>query len=418
MRGRKTIYPITLTDEQKKQLQQLVNARKTAQGQARRAKVVLLAAEHSDWTNEQIAAEVGCSEKTVRSWRARWYTEPSLADRPRSGRPRVFSPEVRAQATAVACSRPQAEGVPLARWSYAEIAQRLVSLGLVACLAPSTLWRWLQAERIKPWRYHAWQHVRDPRFLELAKPILRLYELAQLLYQRGVWVVCTDEKTSIQAREGIDLPQPAVAGQPQHLAARYQRRGALQLFAGLSVADGQVFGCCRDRRCLVDFQAFIQEALIPEAIQRGVSMICLILDNGPTHAPKQLADWLAHQQTEQQWPFEIKLFWLPKYASWLDQIEIWFSILQRKVLTPNHFESVAHLKQVLLDFIQYHNRTAKPMNWSYTIAKLEQKFGDDTQDSLLPSLLQLVDQLAADQFSMPAYTIELPSLADQISGRN
>lgn len=325
---------------------------------------------------------------------------------------------MRAQATAVACSRPQTEGVPLARWSYAEIAQRLVSLGMVACIATSTLWRWLQAERIKPWRYHAWQHVRDPRFLELAKPILRLYELAQLLYERGVWVVCTDEKTSIQARQGIDEPQPAIAGQPQHIAARYERRGALQLFAGLSVADGQVFGCCRDRRCFVDFQAFIQEVLIPEAIRRQVGIICLILDNGPTHAPKQLESWLAQQQTEQQWPFQIKLFWLPKYASWLDQIEIWFSILQRKVLSPNHFESVTHLKQVLLDFIQYHNHTAKPIKWSYTIAKLEQKFGDDTQDSLVPSLLQLVDQLAADQFSIPAYAIDMPSLADQISGRN
>lgn len=85
-----------------------------------------------------------------------------------------FPPEVRAQATAVACSQPQAEGVPLARWSYAEIAQRLVTLGVVVVIATSTIWRWLQAERIKPWRYHAWQHVRDPRFLELAKPVLRL----------------------------------------------------------------------------------------------------------------------------------------------------------------------------------------------------------------------------------------------------
>jgi transposase len=92
MRGRKTIYPITLTDEQKKHLQQLVNARNTPQGKARRAKVILLAAEHPDWKNEQIAAEVGCSEKTVRTWRARWYKEQTLEDRPRPGRPRVFSP--------------------------------------------------------------------------------------------------------------------------------------------------------------------------------------------------------------------------------------------------------------------------------------------------------------------------------------
>jgi transposase len=92
MRGRKTIYPITLTDEQKKQLQQMVNARNTPQGKARRAKVILLAAEHPEWKNERIATEARCSEKTVRIWRARWHTEQSLEDRPRPGRPRVFSP--------------------------------------------------------------------------------------------------------------------------------------------------------------------------------------------------------------------------------------------------------------------------------------------------------------------------------------
>jgi transposase len=303
--------------------------------------------------------------------------------------------------------------VPLARWSYAEIARRLVALGVVVSIAASTIGRWLRAERVKPWRYHLWQHVRDPRFLELAKPVLRLYELAQVLYHCGVWVVCTDEKTSIQAREGIDAPQPAAAGQPQHLAARYERRGALQLFAGLSVAEGQVFGCCRNRRCFVDFQAFILDVLVPEAVRRGVRVICLILDNGPTHAPKQLEAWLVKQQALHQWPFEIKLFWLPKYASWLDQVEIWFSILQRKVLSPNHFESVAHLKRVLLDFIRYHNRTAKPIQWSYTIAKLEKKFGDPTQNSMVPAMLELIDQLAAPQLLIPAYTIELPRLADQ-----
>src|SRR5574341_2613428 len=146
-----------------------------------------------------------------------------------------FPPEVRAQATAVACSRPQAEGVPLARGSYAGSAQLLVALGVVVSVATSTIGRWLRAERVKPWRDHLWQHVRDPRFLELAKPVLRLYELPQVLYHCGVWVVCTDEKTSIQAREGMDAPQPAAAGQLPHSAARYERRGALQLFAGLSV---------------------------------------------------------------------------------------------------------------------------------------------------------------------------------------
>ena len=113
---------------------------------------------------------------------------------------------------------------------------------------------------------------------------------------------------------------------------------------------------------------------MPAAIQRGVTEIRLILDHGPTHAPKQLEAWLAQQQLEQAWPFTVQVVWLPKYASWLDQIEIWFSVLQRKALTPNHFVDLEALKQRILEFIAHYNRTAQPIHWSYTIAKLEEKF--------------------------------------------
>ena len=114
----------------------------------------------------------------------------------------VFPPEVRAQATALACSRPQDEEVPLARWSNAELARRLIALGAVVSIAASTVGRWLAAEKIKPWRYHSWQHILDPQaFLERAAPVLWLYARAKELLQRGTWVVCVDEKTSIQARQ-------------------------------------------------------------------------------------------------------------------------------------------------------------------------------------------------------------------------
>ena len=108
---------------------------------------------------------------------------------------------MRAQATALACSRPREEGVPLARWSNAEIAGRLVALGLVARIAASTVGRWLAAEKVKLWRYHSWQHILDPKaFLERARPILWLYQRAGGWLEKGMWVVCVDEKTSIQAR--------------------------------------------------------------------------------------------------------------------------------------------------------------------------------------------------------------------------
>lgn len=264
--------------------------------------------------------------------------------------------------------------MPIARWSCAEVAAVLVSLGLVVAVAASTVWRWFKAERIKPWRFHLWQHRRDPLFLERARVVLALYEQATELLKAGIWVICVDEKTSIQAREGLQAPEPPVPDHPVHVAARYIRRGALQLFAALSVADGLVYGGCRTRKRFADFQAFFLESVVPEARRRGVTEIRLILDHGPTHAPKQLDAWLAQQQGLFHWPFSVQVVWLPKYASWLDQLEIWFSVLQRKALTPNHFATLEALAQRILDFIQHYNRAASPINWSYTVEQLEKKF--------------------------------------------
>lgn len=285
-----------------------------------------------------------------------------------------FPPEVRAQTTALVCTPPAQAGVPVARWSCTEVAAALEGLGVVTQIGKSTVWRWLHAERLKPWRFHLWQHVRDPHFLARAKAVLSLYEQAVDLLAVGVWVVCVDEKTSLQARQGIDPPTPPAPNRPMQVAARYLRRGALQLFAALSVADGQVYGGCRSRKCFADFQAFFLEVIVPEAVRRQVTEIRLILDHGPTHAPKQLAGWLAQQQQAQAWPFTVQVVWLPKYASWLDQIEIWFSILQRKALTPVHHASLDALQERILDFIAHYNRSAHPIQWSYTVSKLEQKF--------------------------------------------
>lgn len=276
----------------------------------------------------------------------------------------------------MACSRPQERGVPVARLSAAEIALKLVGLGLVLKIAACTVGRWLTADKLKPWRYHCWQHILNPpAFLERARPVLQLYMQAKELLKQGIWVVCADEKTSIQAREREQPPQPPVAGQPIHISARYKRQGAVNLFAGLSVAEGLVYGLCRQRKRFVDFQAFLLETIIPEALRRGVHTLALILDNGSTHAPKQLERWLAEQVAIHQWPLTIKVYWLPTNASWLDQIEIWFSILQRKLLQPNHFESLDALKEAILAFITHHNKTAKPIQWTYTVEKLEQKLG-------------------------------------------
>lgn len=215
----------------------------------------------------------------------------------------------------------------------------------------------------------------DPCFREKALPVLELYQNAVDLLAEGIWVVCADEKTSMQALEGIHSPTPSGPGKAIHVAARYIRRGVSHLLAALSVADGRVLGTCQPRKRFSDFQTFFLDVLVPEALRRGVSQIRWILDNGPTHAPKQLEAWLDQQRAEHSWPFTVQVFWLPKYASWLDQIEIWFSILQRKALTPRHFESVPQLEARIHDFIDFHNQDPKPIDWTYTPARLLETFG-------------------------------------------
>jgi len=376
MRGPKPSHPIELTDAEGEQLHRLVRAHTTGQTLAIRARIVLAASEHSEWSNQQIAHAVDTSDRLVRKWRQRWVATHTLADAPRSGAPRRFSPEVRAQATAVACSLPQTREVPLARWSRTELARWVAAAPQLPNVSASTIGRWLKAERIRPWRYHAWQHIQDPQtFLERARPVLQLYEQAASLLREGSWLVCVDEKTSIQAREAEQAPRPAIRKQVAHQSPRYHRHGMRHLMAGLSVADGLVYGECITRKRFVDFRAFLEKVIIPEALRRKVQTVILILDNGPTHAPKQLARWLEEQTLTLKDQLSIQIAWLPVNASWLDQIEIWFSLLQRKLFQPNHFLSTSALEQAIFDFIAYHNRTARPIKWSYTVEKLEKKLG-------------------------------------------
>ncbi|WP_220208049.1 transposase [Reticulibacter mediterranei] len=187
-----------------------------------------------------------------------------------------------------------------------------------------------------------------------------------------------DEKTSIQTREAEQPPRPACSDKPALYEARYHRCGARHLFAGLSVADGHVYGQCLTRKRFVDFRAFLEEVIIPEALRRKVLRVILIIDNGPTRASKQLARFLEEQTSVLDGQLSIQVAWLPVNTSWLDQIEIWLSILQRKLLQPNHFLSVGALEQAISDFIGYYNQDAKPIKWSYTIEKLQCKLTTST----------------------------------------
>jgi len=282
---------------------------------------------------------------------------------------RAFFPSTaRAQVTALACTLPQDSGRPLARWSASELAQQAREQEIVSAISAATIRRWLRQERIKPWQYRSWQKPTDPRFLEKATVVLDLYEQAAGLAPRGEIVVCADEKTCMQALTvtgGVGAAQPH---RPLRVGCRYRRQGILHLFAALLVHSGQTMARCYERKRFVDFASFLS-MLFGSLWCEGIGVLHLILDNGPTHAPKQIAPWIEAQRL----PFGVQIHWLPVNASWLDQVEIVFSPLVRKALTPNHFRNRDELRERVLHFFEERNRHPRPIQWSYTVSDLRRQ---------------------------------------------
>jgi hypothetical protein len=154
------------------------------------------------------------------------------------------------------------------------------------------------------------------------------------------------------------------------VADRYKRMGAVQLFCALVVASGQPFARTRPTKRFADFKAFLTE-LFQSSLCAGSTALHLILDNGPTHAPTQLATWLASLELA----FEVRVYWLPTYARWVDQVEIIFSKVQRAVLTPSDFASTVALERTLQAYFADLNEHPKPLEWTYTKTELFAKCG-------------------------------------------
>lgn len=286
--------------------------------------------------------------------------------------PLVFFPSVqRAQVTALACTLPKDFDKPLSSWTSTELVQAAKEKRIVKNISPSTIKNWLRQEKIKPWQVRSWQKSTDPRFLEKAVPILDLYEQAKSLAEIGQIVVCADEKTSIQARKMLGGMSAASPGYPMRVGDRYKRCGALQLFAALLVSTGETIARCFNRKRFLEFQIFLQ-TVFNSLWCKKILCLHLIIDNGTTHAPKKIEVWIKTLQL----PFHVKIHWLPIHASWLDQIEIVFSQLQRKVLKHNHSEDVQDLENVLMKHFAERNKKPKPIKWSYTSAKLRKKFSE------------------------------------------
>jgi transposase len=339
------LAPLKITRSERVELERRVRAHTTPQRMARRCRIILLAAD--DVPNRRIAPEVGMNENQVGVWRRRFEIErlAGLEDRPRSGRPRVYGHDERVKIVATATStKPEWAS----QWSHALLANALSDMGISA----SQVGRILAELDIKPHLVRSWlERPDDPTFWERAADVCGLY----LGRPANALVLSVDEKTAIPARSRKHPTKPVAPGRPERQEFEYRRHGTACLIAALDVHTGEVIATDTPRNTSANFIAFLEQldGTVPKR-----KKIHLVLDNGSSHVSKATKAWLSQHP-------RFVAHYTPKHASWLNQVELFFSILTRQLLRRGEFDSRHDLVAKIMSFIREHNRTAKPFRWTY-----------------------------------------------------
>ncbi len=361
---------IELTDTEERHLTAWVRAGTTPQRLVRRARLILGSA--AGLGSRALARQERMSRTTVRRWIGRFVTERSdgLQDRPRSGRPKVITPATRALVVALACERPADRAVPLRRYSLSELTIEVANRLPSQEVAPSrtAIWRWLANDALRPWRFRSWIFPRDPHFLERAGPVLDLY--ACQWQGRPLWadeyVLSADEKTSIQVRRRLHPTLPIGPHQSMRVAHEYERAGVLQYLAAWDVHRAVVFGRCEPKTGKAAFGRLV-DAVMGQEPYRSARRVFWIVDNGSSHRGQRAAEELQARHPR------IVMVHTPTYASWVNQIEIYFSIIQRKVLKPNDYTSLEELEESIHAFAGRYSALEKPFAWCFTRQDLERR---------------------------------------------
>ena len=272
-----------------------------------------------------------------------------------------FPPELVIHVKALACELPASLGIPLSRMSISDVAAEARRAGLVAKISDSTVWRWLSEDAIRPWQHRCWIFPRDPDFTAKASRILDLYEgvFEGELLKDDEFVLSTDEKTSIQTRDRRHPTLPPMPGDAMRVEHEYRRRGAWAYIAALDVRRAKLFGRCERKTGIVPFDRLVAQVM-SQPPYSDARRVFWIMDNGSSHRGAACVKRLV-----EKYPRIVPVHG-PIHASWLNQIEIYFSILQRKVLTPNDFPSLEALKERLFDFERHYEAIAKPFEWKFT----------------------------------------------------
>lgn len=401
---------VIITERQQALLQQLTHAPTASKRLSQRARIILLA--FDGLRNEDIAPQVGLERHQVGRWRRRWalafdrlvllectQTRAALRraiaavldDEPRPGSPGKFTAEQLTLIFAVACEPPEESGRPLSQWTARELADEVVRRGIVAAISPSHVGRLLHEAELQPHRFRYWLNppTKDTaEFTQQVAVVCQTYQEAPARFASdGTHTVSTDEKTGIQALERIAADQPLTVGQPARLEFEYERHGTQCLTANFDVVSGQIVApTLQTTRTERDFVQHVAQTVASAATASWV----FVVDNLNTHCSAELVQWVAKQcGVEQELGVKgkrgilksmasrraflaelghrIRFVYTPRHTSWLNQIEIWFGILVRKLLRRLSVQSVAELRERILSFIVYFNQTmAKPYRWTYT----------------------------------------------------
>jgi len=339
---------IELSGEDRAELERIVRSRSAERRLVERARIVLGAAEGR--SAKRIAAAVGCALGTAKKWRARFEEQGlvGLADKPRPGKPLVHDAAARARLIAKACTRPPetGKGRRRERWTYAELAAEVG-------MAPSHAHRILREADVRPHRTDYWiMSELGPDFDAQAAEVCGLY----LDPPENTIVLSIDEKTGIQAKAPTRPDTPPEPGRPARREHEYRRNGTQNLFAALEVHSGDVAAMTaktRDRWDLIDFLEMLDDG-VPDG-----QKVVAITDNLSTRTAPEVEEWLVEHP---RWRFQFT----PTHASWLNQVEIFFSILARRLLRHGAFDSEEDLAEQMLCFVETYNQTARPFAWTYT----------------------------------------------------
>jgi transposase len=376
-----------------------------------RASVILLAFDRH--LNEDIATKVGLSRKQVGLWRRRWKEsfdalvsiecrethatlrraiEDVLNDAPRSGAHGKFTAEQITQIMAIACEPPERSGRPVDHWTHAELADEAVKRKIVSSISPRQVGRYLAAAELQPHRSKYWLNTTEKDnavFQAQVAVVCQAWrEAPDLYFQANTHTVSVDEMPGLQALERIAETIPMQPGQPKRIEYEYKRHGTLCLIGNWHVVEGQMISpMIRQTRTESDFAWHIHNTVQTDSDAGWV----FVLDNLNVHCSATLVDYVAElegidnstlgrkghsgilKSMDSRRKFlsdrdhRVRFVYLPKHTSWLNQIEIVFGIVSRRVMRRGNFKSLEDLKERLLDFIDYFNRIfAKPFQWNYT----------------------------------------------------